>query len=138
MRKLALLFSLLVLQFVAFSQEQGSGIVFQKLTFEEAKALSKQTGKPIFMDAYTVWCGPCKYLDKKVFVDEEVGAYFNKNFINIKVEMEKDVDGPMLAQKFKVRGYPTLLFINSEGQMIKQQVGALGAPALLDFGKSVK
>lgn len=136
MKQIALLFSLFAIQFISFSQEKVQGIVFQKMTFNEAIQLSKQTGKPIFIDAYTVWCGPCKYMEKKVFTNSDVANYFNTHFINLKVEMEKDAEGPELARKYRVTGYPTMLFIDGEEKVIKRQMGAVESAVLIDLGKS--
>src|SRR5690554_7357569 len=60
------------------------GIKFENLTFEEAIQKAKEENKLIFLDAYAVWCGPCKMMDRTTFKSEEVGKVFNKNFINIK------------------------------------------------------
>ncbi|HLU87530.1 MAG TPA: thioredoxin family protein [Taishania sp.] len=118
-------------------KQEDEGIKFQNLTYEDALKLSKRTGKPIFIDCYTSWCGPCKVMARKTFTDKEVGEYFNKNFINLKVEMEKDADGPELARLFKVRAYPTLLFVDGNGDLIKQSLGMIGPNVLMDLAKSV-
>lgn len=118
-------------------KQEDEGIKFQNLTYEDALKLSKRTGKPIFIDCYTSWCGPCKVMAGKTFTDKEVGEYFNKNFINLKVEMEKDADGPELARLFKVRAYPTLLFVDGNGDLIKQSLGMIGPNVLMDLAKSV-
>ncbi len=119
-------------------KEETVGIKFSNLTYEEALKLSQQTGKPIFIDCYTVWCGPCKMLSAKTFTDAEVGKFFNENFINLKVEMEKDADGPELARLFKVRGYPLLVFVNGKGEMLKQSYGYINPEQLLTLAKEVK
>lgn len=113
------------------------GIQFLKISYEEALKLSKKTGKPIFIDCYTVWCGPCKVLSKRTFTNPELGKFFNENFINMKVEMEKDADGPELARLFRVRAYPTLLFLNSDGTLIKQSLGYVKPDYLLNFAKEI-
>lgn len=118
-------------------KQEAEGIKFSSLTYAEALKLSEQTGKPIFIDCYTVWCGPCKYLAKNTFTNKEVGDFFNANFINIKVEMEQDADGPELSRLFKVRGYPTLLFINGKGELIKQSAGYVTPEQLLPVAKEV-
>lgn len=112
-------------------KEEAAGIKFSNLTYAEALKLSEKTGKPIFIDCYTVWCGPCKLLAKNTFTDSTVGTFFNENFINLKIEMEKDADGPELSRLFKVRAYPTLLFINGKGELVKQSLGYVTPEQLL-------
>lgn len=68
----------------------------------------------IFVDCYTDWCGPCRHVAQSVFPVEEVTAFFNANFVNAKVEMEKSADGPALMKKYDVRGFPTFLFIDPQ------------------------
>ena len=113
------------------------GIEFQKATFDEALKEAKKTGKLVFIDAYTEWCGPCKKMAATTFMDPEVASLFNSKFINLKVEMEKNADGPMIAQKYSVRAYPSLLFINSDGKVVKYAVGYQTAEQLMAIGKSL-
>ncbi|XOV68148.1 MAG: thioredoxin family protein [Fluviicola sp.] len=115
----------------------ASGISFKKKSFEEAKQEAKKSGKLIFIDAYTDWCGPCKRMAATSFKDPKVGDLFNKNFINLKVEMEKDADGPELARKYRVVAYPTLLIVDGNGKLIKQAVGMKNSDQLIALAKSV-
>jgi len=102
---------------------EGKGISFSSISFEQAKAEAKKTGKLIFIDAYASWCGPCKMMDRNTFSDGDVGKFFNEKFINLKVDMEKSVDGPMLSRMFRVTAYPTFLWVDSEGKLVKREMG---------------
>lgn len=84
------------------------------VTFAEVKKMAEEQGKFIFMDYYTKWCGPCKAMDKNVFVLKEIGDYYNENFINFKVDAEVD-EGINLAEQYKVEGYPTFIYTDAEG-----------------------
>lgn len=109
----------------------ASGIKFSKLTFQKAIKQAKATGKLIFIDVHTSWCGPCKEMAKTTFTDAEVGNVFNQRFINIKIDAEEDEDGPMISKAYTVTAYPTLLFINGEGKMVKKLVGKQSKEKLL-------
>lgn len=133
---------LLTLGFI-FKKEQGinntpiipeKGIKFIEADWSKAKAEAKKQNKLIFLDAYTTWCGPCILLKKKTFPDESVGKLFNENFINIAIDMEKG-DGPLLAKQYGVYAYPTLLFINSDGQIVTYTQGFMKPMDLIKFGK---
>lgn len=88
------------------------------------------------MDAYTTWCGPCKLLQKRVFPDANLGALFNKEFINVKIDMESG-EGPSLATKYPVRGYPTLFFIDpNSGKIVNEVLGYRDVNQLMAIGKS--
>lgn len=111
------------------------GITFFEGSWEEAKAEASAEGKLIFVDAYAVWCGPCKWMDKNVFTNPNVGAFFNENFINYKFDMEKG-EGPDFARQYKVRAYPTLLFISPDGKEVHRVMGSRQSEQLIDVGKS--
>lgn len=132
-----LLFAFLFVASGAGLQAQATGqegIRFFNGSFEDARKEAAAKKKLIFMDAYTVWCGPCKALSNTTFKDKAVGEYFNKNFVNIKVDMEKG-DGPGLAQKYGVRAYPTLLFIDKDGKQVHVSLGYIPAASLIEEGK---
>lgn len=113
----------------------AQGIEFQKGTFAEAQELAKKEGKIIFMDAYAEWCGPCKRMARDVFPTKEAGDFFNENFINVKMDMEKG-EGRALAKKYGVRSYPTLLFLDYTGAVVYQTRGARrDAKGLIQVGE---
>lgn len=100
----------------------GQGMEFFHGTWEEAKAEAKKQNKPIFMDGYTTWCGPCKKMAAEVFPKENVGEFYNANFINVKMDMEKG-DGPSLARMYKVGFYPTFLYFDADGNLVHKAMG---------------
>ena len=112
-------------------------IVFSQLTFDEALKEAKKTGKLIFLDAYTDWCGPCKKMSAHTFTDANVAKLFNSKFINLKIEMEKNPIGPELARKYSIRAYPSLLFIDGDGKVVKYVVGYQNPDQLTAIGKSL-
>lgn len=111
------------------------GIQFFKGNWQEALEFAKKEHKYIFMDAYAEWCGPCKRMAREVFTQKELGDFFNKHFINVKMDMEKG-EGPKLASKYKVTAYPTLYFIDGEGEIINQKVGGMNGEQLLGLAKA--
>lgn len=96
--------------------------------------ISKKQNKPIFVDAYTTWCGPCKTLSKEVFTQKEVADFFNENFINVKMDMEKG-EGIELKTAWDIKAFPTLLYFNDKGEVIHRVVGAFGANEFLGYSK---
>lgn len=86
------------------------------------------------MDAYAAWCGPCKLMEKNVFTDKNVADYYNQNFINSHFDMEKG-EGKTLAAKYGIRSYPTLLFLNGEGEIVGKELGYIKTEEFLELGK---
>jgi thiol:disulfide interchange protein len=120
------------------SQTAEEGIQFQSVSLEEAKKQSLKSGKLIFIDAYASWCGPCKRMAATSFKNPEVGKVYNEQFINLKIDCEKDEDGPELARMYKVKAYPTLLVIDGNGKLIKEVVGMQMEDGLLALANSLK
>lgn len=135
MKKTLISFLLAMWCFTTLSaQESGKGISFHDNTpWKEILHLAQKENKLIFMDCYTSWCGPCKALAKNVFTQEKVGEFFNPRFINVKYNMEKG-DGKMLNEKYKkyIVGYPTLLLLNAEGDVLQQLAGFKEADELIE------
>lgn len=114
----------------------GQGMQFFEGSLEEAQELARQEQKLIFVDAYTKWCGPCKRMAKFVFTDESVGNYFNDHFINLKIDMEESM-GRQFRRTYPVSAYPTLLFIDENGELVRREVGGRAADAFIALGKEV-
>lgn len=124
--------------FTSSKSTEEDGVQFETMTVADAMKLSEKTGKLIFIDCYTSWCGPCKRMAATSFKDKEVATVFNDQFINIKVEMEKDAEGPEMARKYRVQAYPTLLVIDGKGKVVKQVIGGQTADGLLRIASLVK
>ncbi|MGJ5642388.1 thioredoxin family protein [Formosa sp. S-31] len=107
-----LLLTFLLLAFNGYAQ----GINFEHITLEEAFVKAKQENKQVFIDFYTVWCGPCKKMARDIFPLASVGEVYNKNFINLKLDAEKE--GEAVAKQYNVTGYPTLLYLDTDGKVL--------------------
>lgn len=100
---------------------QASEIGWKK-AYDAATAESKSSGKLIMIDFYTDWCGWCKKLDADTYPAPEV-VKASEAFVPIKLNAEKDADGIRLAKKFGINGYPTVLFIDSDENLVYKVVG---------------
>ena len=115
----------LIIGFSAFSQDRK--IEFRQLSWAETLEASKTENKPIFIDCYTTWCGPCKWMTANIFTINAVADYFNENYIAVKFDMEKG-EGLDLAKQFKIRAYPTLIHANANEEILFVSVGASQDP----------
>ena len=131
MKHLLLIFAL-VLVYPALNAQ---GISFFEKDWETALAEAKKQDKIIFVDAYAKWCGPCKKMARDVFTQEKVGSFFNENFINMKIDMEEG-GGIAFGKSYPVRAYPTLFFINADGEILMKVVGGKQAEDLISLGKA--
>lgn len=112
----------------------GQGIDFYEGDWKDALAEAEKSEKLVFVDAYAEWCGPCKRMAKTTFVDQSVGDFFNANFINLKIDMEKG-HGLTFRQDYPVSAFPTLMFLNGKGEIILKTTGAKDVAKIIDFAK---
>ncbi|MBQ0152714.1 MAG: thioredoxin fold domain-containing protein [Chryseobacterium sp.] len=132
MKKTAIL-SFLFLAILAF----GQGIKFEEAKFASLLEKAKKEKKLIFVDAYAVWCGPCKLMVKNIFPQQAVGDYYNAHFINTKIDMEKG-EGIALAKKYNVKVFPTYLFINGDGEEVHRTIGYVEEKEFVQFAKDAE
>lgn len=109
-------------------------IVFMESSWDSVLKKAIATHKYIFVDANASWCAPCRLLKATTFRDKEAADFFNQNFINYSIDMEKG-EGPALAAQWQVDSYPTLLIFNPAGKTVLGTVGFLKPEDLIKFGK---
>jgi thioredoxin 1 len=112
------------------SLKQMSFVKNTDKTMDEMKAEAKLQKKILFVDVYTTWCGPCKWMDENTFKDSRVAEKFNKTFLNYKVDGES-FEGVNVGILYRVDAFPTYLFISPDGTVINRIEGIMSAEALI-------
>lgn len=119
----------------AFSQPKE--MEFEKGSFADIKVKAKKENKLIFMDCYTSWCGPCKMMASETFANDTIANYFNEHYINCSFDMEKG-EGLKLADNYKVGCYPTLLFLDGDGNVVHRGAGYKSVNDLMKFSNDAQ
>ncbi len=139
MKKVFATFSALILLTLSVL---GQGIQFENnMTWDQVLKKAESEKKLIFIDAYATWCGPCKLMDSAVFILPEIGNVFNREFINVKVQIDKTKgdsqhvinwydDALSIEKKYSIDAFPTYLFLSPQGELINRVVGARSASQL--------
>lgn len=126
------LYKILILIILIFASGKinAEDVSFANGTYQEILDLAKQQNKIIMIDFITDWCKWCVETDRKVYTNSEVSAFANANQINWKIDAEKG-EGPELAKKYGVKGFPTIVFTNSDGEEIDRIYGYVPAEQFL-------
>lgn len=98
-------------------QLSAQGIKFFDGSYEDALKLAKKENKAIFVDVYTSWCGPCKKMAKEVFTDKSVGDYFNRSFVCMKLDAEKQKESTFF-KSYQAGSYPSYFWLNADGELL--------------------
>ena len=106
--------------------------------FDAAKAQAKSEGKLLLVDfSGSDWCGWCKKLDKEVFATPEFLAGVKDDYVLVMVDSPSNKSllsdkakeqNPKLVSKYKVSGYPTVLIMDSEGEVVEKTGYRDGGP----------
>ncbi|WP_217371890.1 thioredoxin family protein [Spirosoma rhododendri] len=111
--------------------DEPAGIKFFTGSWKAVLAEAKRQNKPVFVDIYTTWCGPCKLMAKEAFPNPQVGEKFNSSFINYQLDAEKG-EGIEVAKKYAVDAYPTALYVSASGDLIYRAVGYEGIRVMME------
>ncbi|MBS1514669.1 MAG: thioredoxin fold domain-containing protein [Bacteroidetes bacterium] len=126
---------LVISLFLGLKAANADEIAFEKGTFNEILKKAKEQNKIVMIDFITDWCIWCKHLDMRVYSNKAVVKYAEKHQINWKTDAEKE--GKDLAKKYGVNSYPTLLFVDADGNEIDKIIGFYPAPDFLENIKKI-
>jgi thioredoxin-related protein len=130
--------------------QETEGIHFeQKLKWSEILAKAKTAHKYIFVDCYATWCGPCKQMEQAVYPQKEVGEVYNKDFICVKMQMDKTAaddsltksrykTAEMFERNYTVNAYPTFLFFDPDGKPVHKVSGAMDSKAFIQLAENAQ
>jgi len=114
---------------------KDSGIHFlENVSWQQVINKAKTEHKYIFVDCFATWCGPCKAMDKKTYINDSVGNIINQSFLSIKMQCDtsrndgKEVraryaDAHQLITDFHIDVYPTFLFFSPDGKIVHKGIG---------------
>ena len=114
------------------SAQSQSDVDFLYNDIKRAQRKAAKENKIIFVDGYTTWCGPCKWMDSNVFADPQVSKFFNNSFVNLKMDLE-DGEGIEFAQKYETVAFPTFYFLSAEGKVLHKALGAFDSQNLMQI-----
>jgi len=97
-----------------------SAPLFLPISLDKALSLAVKDNRIIFIDFCTAWCGACRKLDEDTWSNGKVIEQLKKKTIPLKLDADKE---QAIRDKYKIKAYPTLLFLNSDGSILARIVG---------------
>ena len=107
----------------------SGGMVNFSRDFASAEQEARESGKSLFIDFDAVWCGPCKQMDEWVYTADSV-VEAAENMIAVKVDGD---DYPELAKRFNVVGFPTMIRVNPDGEIVNRLWGYQSVETMTAF-----
>ncbi|KAL3638935.1 hypothetical protein CASFOL_016842 [Castilleja foliolosa] len=98
--------------------------VASKQSFSSIEELLEKSDKPVLVDFYATWCGPCQFM---VPVLEQVSGQMNDKIQVVKIDTEKY---PAIANKYEIAALPTFILFK-DGEPCDRFEGAMGAEQLI-------
>ena len=88
-------------------------------SLDKALLKAQEENKPVIIDLYTDWCLYCKDLENKIFPAKDVALELEK-FVAVRINGDESRD---IVAKYSVRGYPTILLLDKNGNFIDKITG---------------
>ena len=96
---------------------KGPGVTWHNYS-EQLLQDATANNKPVIIDFYADWCAPCREFEEIVFHHPDVVKQGDENFVMIKVDVTQG-GNPLheeLLKQYKVKGVPTIVFLDSQGE----------------------
>ena len=121
-----------VVQESSTSYLDGKMIFSKAVDLFEALEIAQEKNKPLFVEFEADWCLPCKIMSEEVFTHQETADFFNKNFVNYKVDVE-NLSGANMKMLYGVNILPTLIFMDHDGNELSRNDGSLMHKSLINL-----
>jgi thioredoxin-related protein len=119
------------------STQQSKGLRAKRLEFNDGLDKARTEKKPVFVEFYTDWCGYCRMFQRETIQNKRVASMLSENFVYVRLNAEdtkkrvkfngKSLSNFELTQSFGITAFPSLVFLDSGGQVITMLSGFMPA-----------
>jgi len=108
--------------------------------WDEGLREAESSRRPVLVDVYTDWCGWCRRMERDVYSRPDVQEYLARRFVSVKLDAEsraparyetRRITEQGIASRFRVSGYPTTVFLRSDGTHLVNVPGYVPADRFL-------
>lgn len=110
-------------------EEENNPTAVEWVSYNQAIEKSNTTGKPVMVDFYADWCGPCQQMDATTYQNQQIIQKIADSFIAAKVNVDQQ---QVLASQYGIRSIPTIVYLNETGSQIHRTVGYRSASQLMN------
>lgn len=130
-------FSILLL--LSCNNNQNTQLINWETNYNTALEKAIKENKSIMIDFYTDWCTICKIMETNIYLDKDIVSNINYNFVPLKINAEYNEEYiKLLTNKYNISAFPTIVFINTNGFIIKKILGYIDTNDLLEEIKNIE
>ena len=105
------------------------------------KTAKEQNKQVLLLFTGSDWCPPCMYMERNVFSSEQFTKLADKEFVRVMLDFPRnkkqsaslEADNEALAQKFSIKGFPTVIVVDASGKEIARHVGSCSLTKLIEW-----
>lgn len=98
--------------------------------FKVAMKQAAEQKKLVVLDLSASWCGYCRRMAREVYPDPKF-VEFSRSHVFIRLFADTEQQGTELAERFRIRGFPTIVVLNAQGQELGRVEGARDRDSLI-------
>lgn len=125
---------LLALPTLAAAQADPRPRIAWETDYHQAVQQAEESGKPVLIDFYATWCGPCKMMDEQTYTDPDVIQALG-DYVAVKVDVDA---AEKVAFAYGVQSIPRTVVLNIHREMVGDRVGFLERDDFLALLKDVQ